>query len=117
MAKFSGRHDPEALAARLRVALGARRGLAEKRMFGGMCFLLRGNMLCGTGKPGYMFRVGKEAHRAALSRKGAKAMRIDGRAFQGFIWVDPGECGARELKSWIALAAGYVATLPAKSAR
>lgn len=117
MAKFAGRHDPAALADRLRAALGTRKHLAEKRMFGGMCFLLRGNMLCGTGKPGFMFRVGKAAHRAALERAGAKAMDINGRDFAGFIWVDPDACDARALKSWIALAEKYVAALPPKGKR
>lgn len=117
MAKFTGKHDPAALAKRLRAALSGRKRLAEKRMFGGMCFLLRGNMLCGTGKPGFMFRVGKEAHRTALARTGARAMDIDGRAFEGFIWVDPEACDARALKRWIKLAEAYVRALPPKGKR
>jgi hypothetical protein len=114
MAKFSGEHDPAALAVRLRAALAGRKRLTEKKMFGGMCFLLRGNMLCGTGKPGFMFRVGKNQHPAALARAGTRAMEINGRAFEGFIWVDPDACDARTLKRWIALADGYVAKLPPK---
>ena len=117
MAKFSGKHDPAALAARLRAVLGSRARLTEKRMFGGMCFMLRGNMLCGTGKPGFMFRVGKEQHRSALARAGANAMEINGRAFEGFIWVDPGACDVRALKSWIGMADRYVAALPPKGKR
>jgi hypothetical protein len=117
MAKFSGEHDPEALAGRLRAALARRKRLAEKKMFGGVCFLVRGNMLCGTGKPGFMFRVGKEQHRSALARAGAKAMDINGRAFEGFIWVDPEACDARALKRWIGMAEKYAAALPPKGKR
>jgi hypothetical protein len=117
MAKFTGKHDPAVLAQRLRAALGAGRRLEEKRMFGGICFLLRGNMLCGTGRPGYMFRVGKDAHAAALARAGAKSMEINGRAFEGFIWVDPAQCDARALKGWLAAAERYVGKLAAKGKR
>lgn len=114
MARWEKKHDPEALAARLRRALGVRERTAEKRMFGGICFLLRGNMLCGTGGPGYMFRVGKDQDRRALSRKGASPMELNGRRFEGFVWVDPAACNGRALKSWLALAENYVGELPPK---
>jgi hypothetical protein len=104
----------EALAARLRRALEGRRGITEKRMFGGMCFLLRGNMLCGTGKMDFMFRVGKAQDAEALARKGARPMDITGRKLPGFVWVDPASCDARGLSRWIALAERYVGELPAK---
>lgn len=104
----------EALAARLRKALAGRRGVSEKRMFGGVCFLQRGNMLCGTGQEKFMFRVGKEQDAAALARPGAKPMDITGRVMKGFVWVDPAACDGRTLKHWIALAENYVGMLPAK---
>jgi len=86
-------------------------------MFGGVCFLLRGNMLCGTGKTDFMFRVGKEQDAAAMSRKGARPMDITGRVMKGFVWVDPSSCDVRGLKRWIDLATAYVGKLPAKSSR
>lgn len=104
----------DALAGRLRKALGGRKTIAEKRMFGGTCFLLRGNMLCGTGKPGFMFRVGKDQDAAALQRPDARPMDITGRIMKGFVWVDPKSCDARALKGWIGLAERYVAALPPK---
>ena len=104
----------DALAGRLRKALSGRKGISEKRMFGGVCFLLRGNMLCGTGKTDFMFRVGKEQDGAALARKGARPMDFTGEVMKGFIWVDPKACDARGLKGWIALAEDYVGKLPAK---
>jgi TfoX/Sxy family transcriptional regulator of competence genes len=107
----------EILAERLRKSLAGRRNITEKRMFGGACFLLRGNMLCGTGKTNFMFRVGKAQDAEALSRRGARPMDITGKAMKGFVWVDPNACDARSLKRWIALAEGYVGKLPAKGAK
>jgi hypothetical protein len=97
---------------RLRRALAGRRSVTEKRMFGGTCFLLRQHMLCGTGKPGFMFRVGKARHAEALKRKGASLVVFSGRTFEGFVWVDPRACDARALRGWIALAESYVKSLP-----
>jgi TfoX/Sxy family transcriptional regulator of competence genes len=105
------------LAARVRAALEGRRGIGEKRMFGGICFLLRDNMLCGTGTGMFMFRVGKDAHAAAVNRRGAKPMVLNGRTMEGFIWVDPAACDARALRSWLGLALDYVAALPPKKKR
>jgi TfoX/Sxy family transcriptional regulator of competence genes len=103
----------EALANRVRGALKGRKGITEKRMFGGVCFLLRGNMLCGTAKARFMFRVGKEQDAEALARPGARPMDFTGRKLAGFVFVDPA-CDARALKRWIALAEKYVAALPPK---
>jgi hypothetical protein len=104
----------EALAKRLRKSLAGARGITEKKMFGGICFLLRGNMLCGTGQEKFMFRVGKAQDAAALARPGAKPMDFTGRVMQGFVWVDPKKCDARALKRWLAMAGSYVGKLPAK---
>jgi len=104
----------EALAGRMRKVFAGRRNIAEKKMFGGACFLLRGNMLCGMGEDKFMFRVGKDQDAAALKRPGAKPMDITGRAMKGFVWVDPARCDARALKRWVAMAEDYVGTLPAK---
>ena len=103
----------EALANRVRGALKGRQGITEKKMFGGVCFLLRGNMLCGTAKSRFMFRVGKEQDAEALARPGARPMDFTGRKLAGFVWVDPA-CDGRALKRWIALAEKYVAALPPK---
>ena len=102
------------LAGRLRRAFAGRRSVSEKRMFGGVCFLLRGNMLCGTGKSDFMFRVGKQQNTEALSRPGARPMDFTGTVMKGFVWVDPASCDSRALKRWIAMAESYVGTLPAK---
>jgi hypothetical protein len=104
------------LADRVRRLLAGKRGVSEKRMFGGVCFLLRGNMLCGTARSAFMFRVGKAQDAAALARPGARQMDFTGRKLAGFVFVDPA-CDARALKRWIAMAERYVGTLPAKPTR
>lgn len=102
------------LADRVRAALAGRRSIGEKKMFGGVCFLLREHMLCGTGKQGFMFRVGKAQYASALARRGATPVIFNGRKFEGFVWVDPRTCDARALGRWIVLAEHYVGALPPK---
>ena len=107
----------DALARRVRRLRDARGNITEKRMFGGVCFLLRGNMLCGTTKDRFMFRVGKDQHAEALSRRGARPMDFTGKAMQGFVFVDPAACDARGLNRWIELAIKYVGALPPKKGK
>lgn len=107
--------EVDARAARLRTALSGATDVVEKRMFGGICFMLRDHMLCGTGKPGFMFRVGLEGETEALSRPGAERMAFNGRAYAGFVWVDPEACDARKLVAWVALARRFVDRLPPKT--
>jgi TfoX/Sxy family transcriptional regulator of competence genes len=103
-----------ALTARLRLAFAGRTDIREQKMFGGICVLLNGNMLCGIHRDRLMFRVGKAQHERALARPGARPMDITGRPMAGFVFVDPAHCTGRQLKSWIALAESYVGTLPRK---
>lgn len=112
--KMTGKHDGVALAARMRKALAGKRAISEKKMMGGVCFLLREHMLCGTAKPGFLFRVGAAQQSKALARRGASAMRFARRTSKGFIWVDPDACDARALRGWIALAERHVNSLPPK---
>lgn len=106
-------HDPE-LAERMNGALGQRPDVVRKRMFGGYCWMLNGNMLCGVEVGRYMFRVRKEQERAALARPGAKPMDITGRPMAGFIWVSATGLTARQLRSWIKTAERYVGSLSPK---
>jgi hypothetical protein len=100
---------------RMRRALSELGSITERKMFGGICFLLRDHMLCATGKHGFMFRVGKEREAEALGRPGATAMEMNGRRYPGFIWVDRDKCMDRDLRGWVTLAQGYIATLPPKA--
>jgi hypothetical protein len=106
-------HDPH-LAQRMRTALKQRTGITERRMFGGYCWMLRGNMLCGVEVGRFMFRVGKELEAEALGRRGASRMDITGRPMRGFVWVRAEATQGKDLRAWIDLASRYVGALPAK---
>ncbi len=107
-------HDPQ-LAERMRAALKRRRGITEKKMFGGYCWMLHGNMLCGVEVGRFMFRVGKALEAEALARAGASPMDITGRPMAGFVWVRADCAEGPALRAWIDFAARYVGALPAKS--
>jgi TfoX/Sxy family transcriptional regulator of competence genes len=102
------------LAERMRLALSKRKGIEERKMFGGFCWMLHGNMLCGVEVGRYMFRVGKDLEMEALLRPGATPMDITGRPMRGFVWVLESSAAGRQLESWIDLAARYVSELPPK---
>ena len=106
-------YDSE-LADRMRTALQSRSGVVEKKMFGGVCWLLNGNMLCGVEVGRFMFRVGAEQEASALSRAGARPMDITGKPMKGFVWVAARDAEGVGLNSWIDLAAHYVEGLPPK---
>jgi len=110
----------EDLSARLREALEGMTGVSEKRMMGGLCFMLNGNMLGGahrekSGEQLFMFRVGKDSEAAALSLPGARPMRVGDRSpMRGFVFVDASQCDDSQLKAWVSMALAYVSTLPSK---
>lgn len=113
----------EELAERMRHALSRLGNISEKRMMGGVCFLLNGNMIGGAdrkkdGLRRFMFRVGKANHAEALERPGAMAMDMDmdmgGRRMRGFVFVDATGCDDSTLDTWIDLAHAFVGELPAK---
>ncbi len=110
----------EELSARFRDAAADLAGLGEKRMMGGLCFMLNGNMLGGadrtkSGEARFMFRVGKENEAEALNRPGALPVDKGGRKMGGLVFVAAGACDDDQLKNWIALALAFVGKLPAKS--
>ena len=117
-----GRHTmyDEELSDRLRDALEGMAGVSEKRMMGGLCFMLNGNMLGGahrekSGEQFFMFRVGKESESAALSRPGARPMQLGDRSpMRGFVFVDASLCDDSQLKGWVSMALAYISTLPSK---
>lgn len=109
----------EDLTNRFRAALEGHVGISEKRMMGGVCFLLNGNMIGGAdrqkdGTGRFMFRVGKENEAEALTRPGARVMEQGGRRMGGLIFVDEDDCSDAALMDWIALALSFVGLLPAK---
>jgi TfoX/Sxy family transcriptional regulator of competence genes len=102
------------LAEAMRAALQGRGGITEKKMFGGVCWMLRGHMLCGVEVGRYMFRVGADAQQEALAKAGARPMDITGKPMRGFVWVDASAARGAALAQWIALAERYVGALPPK---
>lgn len=107
-------HDPH-LAEILREALADRAGITEKNMFGGVCFLLNGNMFAGVANhDSFMFRVGKALEPEALERPGARPMDFTGRKMGGLIWVNADEAIDAGLKSWLDFTAQFVGGLPPK---
>ena len=98
----------------MREALAKRQGIAEKAMFGGYCWMLNGNMLCGVEVGRFMFRVGKGLEAKALSWPGAERVVFSGRNMSGIVWVDADAALDRGLGAWIELAAEYSGSLPPK---
>jgi TfoX N-terminal domain len=105
----------EILALRVRDALAGTGEVREVRMFGGLCFMLNGNMVAGTSKRGLMVRVGQDQQASALARPDAKPMEMAGCPMQGYVFVDPPPENDRDLNDWLGLAADFVRTLPAKA--
>ena len=103
----------EGLAVRLRELLADRADITEKRMFGGLTFLLSGNMCVGITGDDLMVRVGPDGHEAALSRPHAQVMDFTGRSLKGFVYVGPdGVAEDDDLAAWTAGAVAYAETLP-----
>ena len=105
------------LAGRIDRLIGDRPGVTRKRMFGGICFMLSGNMVCGATKPGtLLLRTGPERYREALTRPGAGPMLMGEREMSGFIEVTDDIEDDDNLADWIAFALDFVGTLPPKDA-
>ena len=84
-------------------------------MFGGLCFLLGGNMCCGIVGEELMLRVGPEAYESVLGREHAREMDFTGRPLRGFVYVDPpGVRSDAELGSWVDRSLEFVLSLPPK---
>ena len=105
----------ESLAATIRQALAGRDGVTEKKMFGGLCFLLNGNMLCGVYRAGGMYRVGKAHAGAALTLPHVRPMEMTGRPMPGLVDVDAEAFTDPALRDRLmAMALDFVAPLPPK---
>lgn len=106
------------LSARIEKHLSKLKSLEQKRMFGGLCFLYRGNMLCGVTGNKLMLRVGPEQYERTLKLKHASKMEFTGKALKGFVFVSPsGVKNKRGLAKWLKLATHYCKSLPAKTAK
>jgi TfoX/Sxy family transcriptional regulator of competence genes len=105
----------EALAARIRQGFARRKGIQEKKMFGGVGFLLKGNMCVGVWRESLIVRLDLEEYASALKEPHVSEFNITGRSMRGWVLVGPaGLTMDEELKSWIARAVKFVGKLPAK---
>jgi hypothetical protein len=104
----------EALAERVRTALAGEDGLTERKMFGGLAFMLHGNMACGIVKDELMLRLGPEGADRALDEPHVRQMDFTGRPMTGMVFVGAGGLDDAGLTRWVGEATAYVRTLPPK---
>ena len=105
----------KSLAARIRRTLAPRKGLIEKKMFGGVAFMLHGNMLVGVWEESLIVRLGPDRGEQALSEPHVQAFDVTGRPMRGWVMVEPeGVEHDGQLADWIPRATEFVGTLPAK---
>ena len=105
----------KSLAARIRQVVSTRSGVVEKKMFGGVGFLLKGNMLVGVWQNSLIARLGAEQADKALRQPHVREFDITGRAMKGWVMVEPdGVENDGQLGDWIEQAVAFVATLAAK---
>jgi TfoX N-terminal domain len=107
----------EKTAERVRKLLSSRPDIAEKKMMGGLCFMVRGHMCCSvSGRGGLMGRVGANAQDAALRETHVQPIEMAGRIMTGFVRIAPeGYHAEASLKAWLDRAVDFVTSLPEKS--
>jgi len=104
-----------ALADEVRARIGERPGLTERQMFGGIAFMLNGNMAVGVSGDELMVRVGKDAHDEAVSLPGARIFDMSARPMRGWILVaTEGIASDADLDAWINRGVSWAETLPPK---
>lgn len=103
----------EKLADRIRKALAQYSGVTERKMMGGLSFMLRGHMCCGALRNDLVVRVGPQRYAEALARPNARPMDFTGRPLKGFVFVGPrGYKSAKDLITWVEQAVDFVSSLP-----
>jgi TfoX/Sxy family transcriptional regulator of competence genes len=105
----------EALALRLREALKGQKRVVEKKMFGGIGFILNGNMAVGVIKKDLIVRVSPQDNDQILKRAHARPFDFSGKPMAGWIYVEPaGFKNQADLKKWVQVGLDYAASLPKK---
>jgi TfoX/Sxy family transcriptional regulator of competence genes len=108
----------EKLAQRVRKILAVRSDVAEKKMFGGLPFMLRGRMFCGVIKEDLVVRVGPHQHEVALQQPHARPMDFTGRPLTGYVYVAPAGYQSRSaLEKWVQRGVAFVSKMPAAKSR
>ncbi len=104
------------LADRTRHHLAKQKGLIEKKMFGGIGFLLNGNMCCGVLGDELIVRLNPEKADEVLAQKHTRIFDFSGRPMKGWIFVDPkGLAKESDLQTWLEIALEYAKNLPVKT--
>ena len=105
-------HD---LADRVREHLAGEYAISERAMFGGLAFMLEGNMAVGVSGDGLMVRVGPEGTEEALALPHTRPFEMRGRPTRGFVRVDPpGVASEEALDAWVGRGVAYAGSLPPK---
>ena len=107
--------DDQELAASVRAALVEAGDIREVRMFGGIGFMLNGNLVAAASRRGLLLRVGKDHQAEALAKSGVRPMVMRGRAMEGYVYVDPSALEKQAVQNGLRLAVAYVQTLPLKT--
>jgi TfoX/Sxy family transcriptional regulator of competence genes len=108
----------ERLADRVRALVGGNQAVSERRMFGGVTWMLRGNMFAGVVKDDLMVRVGPAAYEAALAERDTRPMQTAGRVQRGYVLVAGAALAGEEaLRNWVGRAERFAASLPPKKPR
>lgn len=103
------------LAERIRGILSDRKNVVEKKMFGGLSFMLNGNFACGLTKDDLVIRVGPGRHDEVLRHPHARVMDFTGRPMKGWIYVAPeGYASEKDLVGWVTQGVDYALSLPPK---
>lgn len=105
----------ETLADRVEALLKGKRSVTRKRMFGGLCFMVNGNMACGVEKNKLVVRVGPDNYEKILKQKYVRKMDFTGKPLKGFIYVMPdGLRRTDSLQKWIDKGIQFAKSLPKK---
>ena len=106
----------EGLAARIRDAIGDRSRLAEKKMFGGLAFLVHGNMACGVRGDDLIVRLAADAGASVQGERGVRPFDLTGRPMKGWLMVAAdGHAEDDDLRRWVDRGVAYAASLPPKA--
>lgn len=98
----------EKLAKRVRKKLGHHKGIAEKKMMGGLTFMVNGKMCVGVHKEDLMARIDPNVYETALRKKGCREMNFTGKPMKGFVFVSPkGTTNKKDLTHWLDLALDF----------
>jgi TfoX/Sxy family transcriptional regulator of competence genes len=105
----------EGLGQRIREVLDEQPNLVEKKMFGGVGFMVQGNMACGVHKDMLIVRVGPDAYEETMQYPHTRPFDMTGRAMKGWVMVEPGGFESDEdLKDWVKQGLNFALTLPPK---